>query len=510
MGGVNQKAIGIAVLFVAFLLGTVNSIARTSFTILDTDSTTYIIIVMLMIFPFIAFYIKEDLNVAGRRRDIAIGAALFVAYVAIVSYLRAAMSFAFATYRIDGIMFPLLLASLVITIFGLESLKRFNRLMIYSVFASPLLLMPLILANGAFANFNADIVYSILRLTGVNAAKSGIAITGASSSTITIASTCVPIGIFIATVMLLLPLAYLYRGRMRNKAIWIGTAVIAVLLMNILRMAVIALAWAHSGIGSAISLFHIFAGEIIFYIAIVLFVLLAGKFGLTLRGALIPRKRGVRAGRVPLLPIILALVYGALIFVLTMPYGSMLYASPAQFSNAYNASTNPQQLVGIELGALAAPGYNVSNTGSLNPFEIFTVRNTSTNSSMYVISGYLDRPVPGVQMFRNTTVRNEETNLLPNGISLVSATYESNGTSFYLDYLSAPYMVNGSEVSVNYEVFVPSNASVSMCRPGSIKGGSAVSAAVDSFESSIYNAFMGRYNGSTPLCYSYEIAMGAT
>ncbi len=510
MRGVNRKTIGIAVLFVAFLLGAVNSIARTSFTILDTDSTTYIIIVMLMIFPFIAFYIKEDLNVAGRRRDLAIGAALFVVYVVIVSYLRAAMSFAFATYRIDGIMFPLLLASLVITIFGLESLKRFNRLLIYSVFASPLLLMPFILANGAFANFNAGIVYNILRLAGVNAAKSGIAITGASASTIKIASTCVPIGIFIATIMLLLPLAYLYKGRMRNKALWIGAAVIAVLLLNILRMSAIALVWAHSGISGAITLFHEFAGEFIFYIVIALFVLLAGKFGLSLRGALVPRKRRAPVGRLPLLPIILALVYGALAFVITLPYGSMLYASPAQFSNAYNASANPQQLVGIELHALAAPGFNVSNDGSMNSFEIFTVRNVSTNSSMYVISGYLDRSVPGVQMFRNTTLRNVETNLLPNGISLVSAISESNGTSFYLDYLSAPYMVNGSEVSVNYEVFAPTNESVSMCRPGSIREGSAVSAAVDRFESSIYNAFMGRYNGSAPLCYSYEIAMGAT
>ncbi len=515
MRGVGPKTIGIAVLFVAFLLGSVNSIARTSFSILDTDSTTYIIIVMLMIFAFIAFYLKEDLKLSTSKKTIAIGAGLFVAYVVVLSYLRVSMSYAFATYRIDGIMFPLLLASLIVTLFGLGSLKRFNRLIVYSVFASPLLLMPFILANGVFANFNAGIVYGILKAAGINAVKSGITIGGASASTITIANTCVPLGIFIATVMLLLPLAYLYDGKLSRKALWVGSAVAAVLVLNIFRMSAIALVWANSGISGAVTLFHEFAGAFIFYIVIALFVLLAGRFGLSLRGARITKRSyaATRNAKLPLYPITFALLFGILAFILTMSYSSMLYASAANFSSSYNATANPQQLVGVELGALRANGFNVSNEGAMQSFEVYAARdagNTSANSTIYIVSGYLDKPVPGVQMFRNTSVSNVTAELLPNGISLISAESTSNSTVFHLNYFSEPYLVNGSEVSVNYEMFATAGRGVGICGNGSVNRGPTITAAVDGFESAIYNFLSGHFGRTAPLCYAYEIASKAS
>ncbi len=515
--GVSPKVIGIATLFVAFLLGSFNSIAKTGFSILDTDSTTYIIVVMLMLFAFIVFYLKEDIKVSTRKKDIAIGGIILAAYVVVLSYLRVSMSYAFATYRIDAIMFPLLLASLIATLFGLKSFRKFNKLMLYSVFASPLLLLPLILANGLFANLNSDIVYSILRAMGVNAAKSGIAISGASS-TITIASTCVPVGIFIATAMLLLPLAYLYEGKRSRKALWITLAVVAVFIMNILRMSAIALVWAHSGIGSAAALFHAFAGEFIFYIAIVLFVLLAGKFGLSLDRRAPSRKSAERStGRFPTYHVAFAILFGAVAFVLTLPYGSMVYSSAVHFYGSYNASSNPQQLVALELGTLSAKGFNISNAGAVDGFEIYTARSGSgdtavmgvQNNQISIVSGYLNMPAPGVQMFRNTSVKDITAELLPNGISLISGVSSSNSTSFYLDYFSAPYEVNGSEISVNYEIFTMMNSSTSLCGP-QLNNGQAVTLAVNSFESAVYNILAGRFSTTPPLCYAYRIAAGAS
>ena len=519
MKGVSQKTVGIAALFVAFLLGSVNSIARTGFSILDTDSTTYIIIVMLMMFAFIVFYLKEDIQMSTRKRDMVIGGVLFAAYVLVMSYLRVSMSYAFATYRIDAIMFPLILASLIVTLFGIRHLRKFNKLMVYSVFASPLLLLPLIFANGAFANFNSDIVYSILRIVGTNVVKSGVVISGtASSAAVTIASTCVPVGIFIATAMLLLPLAYLYEGKRSKKALWISMAVVAVFVMNIIRMSVITLVWAHSGIGSAVALFHAFAGEFIFYIAIVMFVLLAGRFGLSLKGKTKVKARGAKGqGRIPVYHVAFALLLGAMAFMLTLPYGSMLYASATHFYGAYNASSNPQQLVALELNSLSVTGFNTSNTGSMNGFEIYTATSNAIrpdamnalNPSIFIISGYLNRPVPGVQMFRNTTVDNVTAELLPNGISLISATSTSNNTNFNLNYFSAPYEINGSYVSINYEAFASATSGASLCG-GLPARGQAIILAVNRFESAIDNFLTGHFGSAAPLCYAYQIAAGAS
>ena len=50
-----QRPLGSLSLFVAFLLASINSIAVSSLSVLDTDPSTYVIVVMLMLFAFIMF-----------------------------------------------------------------------------------------------------------------------------------------------------------------------------------------------------------------------------------------------------------------------------------------------------------------------------------------------------------------------------------------------------------------------------------------------------------------------
>ena len=56
-----SKAIGIIALLAAFIIGALNSILITNPSILDTDSSTYIIVVMLMLPLLIIFSGKEEL-----------------------------------------------------------------------------------------------------------------------------------------------------------------------------------------------------------------------------------------------------------------------------------------------------------------------------------------------------------------------------------------------------------------------------------------------------------------
>ena len=67
------KMLGIAVILAAFLLGSINSILATGPSVTDTDPSTYIIVVMLMLFFLIAASAKEALKFEFNMKNIGYG-----------------------------------------------------------------------------------------------------------------------------------------------------------------------------------------------------------------------------------------------------------------------------------------------------------------------------------------------------------------------------------------------------------------------------------------------------
>ena len=275
------KTLGIAALFVAFLLASINSIAVSSLSVLDTDPSTYVIVVMLMLFLFMVFSLKEDLKFEYEFRNIAYATAFFAAYVLILSYSRVALSLAFQSYRIDALLFPLLLTAMITALFGLSGIRKMKYLIVYAVFASPLVLLPVLSLNGAFARLNAVIVYGLLKAIGMPVSNSGLVISVGKLSSITISTTCVSLGVFAAFIMFLLPVAYLYEGDSKSKALWVFSGFALMLFLNILRMFGLSLIGIYYGLNAAVlTSFHSFAGQILFYIGIVVMVLIAYKYKL--------------------------------------------------------------------------------------------------------------------------------------------------------------------------------------------------------------------------------------
>ena len=192
---------GTLLIAVSFLIGSLGSMMLSGFSLLDNSPTSYIVVVMMMGILFIVFTMKERRQINTSKDNILIGIAVFAAYVLILALLRASLSWIFLTYRIDALLLPLLLLSLVIAVFGTDGIKVFWPAIIYVAFASPILLLPVLGLNGALANVSAHIVYMIVKAFGVNVSLSGLAITAPAGATITIAETCVPIGTFIAFVI---------------------------------------------------------------------------------------------------------------------------------------------------------------------------------------------------------------------------------------------------------------------------------------------------------------------
>lgn len=310
----NGAALGAILLAALIAIALATSFYVTPLVISDTDPATYIIIPMLMLPLFALFFAKEPIRPEVKGPDIAIGVLLFVFLFLLASYLRSALSYLFLVYRVDLLLFPLLIAAFIVLIFGLRNLRRFAPLLIYALFASPLLLLPIINSNASFAALNTQIVYGILSAPIRNLTYAPPITLIANGYRIGIGESCVGIGILIATVMLLIPVAYLYEGKLRSKALWVVFGAFLLFMLNVLRMTLIAGLWILDGPTAALSTIHVFAGILLFYLAIVVAILVSSKFGLRL----VPKRRKEAKASYSSLGIVIAVVLAITYLILTI------------------------------------------------------------------------------------------------------------------------------------------------------------------------------------------------
>ncbi len=461
--------IGIVVLLVAVAIATINSITITPFNIADTNPTTYIVVVMLMMFLFILFSIKEELYLEYKKINILYGFLLLLLFFIITSILRGNLSFIFASYRIDALLFPILLLSMIITLFGRKGIVKLKWLIIYSAFASPLLMLPVIGLNNFFVNLNASFVYSVLILLGLPIIKNGLVILAPSSFTITIASTCADIGAFIGLTMFLLPLFYLFEGKWRRKLMWISSAIVLLFLLNFLRMLVIGLEWAYNGIGSAVSTFHIFAGQIMFDAVIIIMIVFAYKYGLKFptKHTTISKRRRVKKNQkadVKVYYSILAVFVIAIIsFVITYPYHNMVTVSNNNFYNKKINSTN-QTLSLIYLASIKSKNSYVYSLGSVNNRSVgFSVINKTTNKTEDIVMSADGYPNYVGLITNKKNAKGGYITILHNGLVIRSYTVLSNNYEFYTDTFVFPSLIHRKYVSIKAEFFAPAISEFMNC-----------------------------------------------
>ncbi len=504
------KALGIAILFAAMLLATFGTLLATSFSVLDTDPASYIIVVMLMLFVFIVFSAKEELHLNRNKRTVVYGLAVFAAYFMILSYSRVALSFVFMTFRVDALLIPFLLVSMVLILFGTDGVRKLSPLVIYSFFLSPLLLMPLLMQNAAFANMNAAFVYDALKVFGVpGVALNGITITSAANTSISIATTCAPIGTFVALVMFLIPVAYLYEGGIRRKLAWVVSGLALLLLLNFGRMLFIAYSWAFSGISRAVAVFHIFAGQLLFYAAIIIMLLIAGRYGMRLakmkKGQLAGLGAGMRRSAAGFgYPIAIVIAIGLIGLFLSLPYPHSVYASPSFFYG--NASTISQNSLYAEIGgSFSAFSANAIKIGARNFTEALAILNASNVSyDTYVVASASNMPLSGFMVTNYSRLAGTRSYLLRSGIRITSATVYSGSSEFEVNYFAAPFNVSGDYLTVNYEFLKLLNGTTPSCSMLTYKSVGLV----NYIESMIYNAVSGEPGGGANgvMCSAYIVA----
>ncbi len=509
----NRKAkmLGLLVLVAAFVAFAFNSIRVTQFSILDNDPVTYIIVVMLMLPLAILFAMREKLELETKPANIAAGAFVLALYFVLVSVLRGSLSFIFQAYRIDAFLFPVVLVSLIVVLFGVKGLRSMRFVIIYSVFASPLLFLPVMALNSSFTSINAYFVYYLLKAVGVPVVKQGLVISAGGASHISIATTCADIGAFIAILMFLLPVAYLYYGRMRDKALWLLSGLGFMLLLNVLRMFAISLQWAYYGINTATATLHTFAGQVLFDIAIVVMVLIAGKFGLrvpSLRQS--PTKARAKQKRRSIgmspsayaAPVAATIVIGVLGFLITLPYSSALYANPINFTaNSLPSNSTVQATI---TASLENAHTDILYAGTLYGNMVFSLQNVTANSTqsnrsrVFVLAGVATRPLNAVLMGNVSGLSSKHVVILRNGIAVTSASSQSNGTTIYVSYFSAPAVIAGNETTTYYEFLARNGTAVCTADNGIANGA----------QSAVASILRGGTANETMLCSAYAVASG--
>lgn len=442
-----DKRIGILILTVLVIVLIINPLRITSLTISDTDPTTYVIVPLMMLPLLTLFMAKNDLKINVRRRDIAIGIALFALLVALEVYLRATLSYLFLTYGIEMLIFPLGIASLIILLFGLSNINRFKVLLVYCILASPIILMSITGLNSWFSTANSVLIYHVSQLFSHSISYIPPITMTANGNTIAIGNSCVGVAAIIALVLFLVPVAYLYDGKLKRKALWIAAGFILILFLNVLRMLFIALEWLLSGPSNAILTIHLFAGVLLFYASIIIMVLLAGRFGLTFPK---PRKRTLKerpatsSGLNILVAVILALIW----FLLTIDYSSSYLLSSNLVSHSpFNASAGPiDSFINSTLHVQNSTDIVViSNNGTLTGISI-TNSTILSSEPLAAILSY--RPIDlSKGYYPNNTVIRGSYSFMDRGSTSTMSYITVNDSGFFIYHAISPYGLYNDTVS---------------------------------------------------------------
>jgi exosortase/archaeosortase family protein len=451
----SYRVYGTLLIAISFLIGTLGSMLVTGFSLIDSDPTSYVIAVLMMGVLFIVFTLKDKRELRPDINGVILGVMIFAIYVIALAFLRVSLSWIFMTYRIDALLLPLLLASLVMIVFGTDGIKIFWPVIVYVAFASPILLLPVLGLNASLAGISSRIVYFIIKALGVKASLAGLAITAPNGSIVTIAETCVPIGIFIALLMFLVPVAYLYNGDLSRKTIWIASGMVLLFALNIARMSIISFAWAYYGIEGAISGFHSIAGGIIFYATIAVMLLLCNRYGMSLiQNVRAKKAKALRKAKQPEINhgiTALCIILGVGALLLSAPYLSSVTANLLGFGSAHMPTT-----AWIE-SMLGGGGANVIYLGNFSKNMFFGVGNASVTT--YALVNLNNEPDAGFNML-NFSVVGRGAEIYGDGITVHSVSAISNDSRFGIAYFSMPYNSGNYSETVNIELFSKSSGQI--------------------------------------------------
>ena len=268
---------------------------------------------------------------------------------------------------------------------------------------------------------------------------------------VSIGESCVGIGALIGLVMFLVPLAYLYDGTAKNKALWIFSGFVLLLVLNFLRMLAIALLWFGYGASESLLNLHAVLGQILFYGTIVVMILISSRYGMKYPDFEISGKQKKQA--YDILAIGIAVVAALAYFVASLSFLNAQVISPILISGSMNSKFTLNSLVST-IGSVA----NLQNYSSQS-----LISNDSSSAAVQVKGISANSATPLVILFGapNLTLENifDSSSVLykTDASGYVGKIYEVDYNSSYqfLYYRGIPYESGGSYSTIEMYVILP-------------------------------------------------------
>jgi exosortase/archaeosortase family protein len=435
-----NSAIAAMMLCIIILLAT--SFYITPAGISDTDPSTYVVVPILMLPLFILFTFKSDIEPAAKRRDVAIGATLFAAFIALTVILRIYFSFYFISFRLDLLLIPLAIAALASILFGVFSIGRFKGAMAYAILASPSLIYPLFKTSGAFAQINTIAVYDVIKLFIAGVHYSAPITIAANGYNIGIGTACVSIGIFLALAFFLIPIAYLYDGKAGKKALWVASGIVLLLVLNLVRMTSISLVWLAYGPNQTALFVHTFIGVVLFYVVIALMILISRFYGLEIRKAKKSDKKKRKQSEAGALGVVIAIAFSLAYLLLTLNYSSSTNVSAMAIAQRSNFNFTNLQISDALSNMVAKGNFNtIMISDPHGTYAVFSMWNATIDPNL---------PITLMAMGPND---NETKGMMTNSTLLgTKSFFNSNGVTenvYDLVYQMADYVVYNTQIPLS-------------------------------------------------------------
>ncbi len=497
---------------VAFAIGIFVSATLGEFSFLYLDSYSYVTIALAMGVLFILFIAKsEKLKVPRIKvRSMLLGVLIFVIYIVLLSYAHASLSWLFLSYRVDVLLAPLLMLSIIVAIFGASSIKQYYPVLLYLLLLSVLILFPITSLNGGFINANANAASYIMHALGVNVASHSNAIVAPSGYLLELSSISISFGEFIAIVMLLLPITYLFEGRTFAKLKWLLASIILALVINLALILLSIAIWAYGLLGGIAESVLALFGPLSFYLAIIFALMLYRRFDLKLYFSfkwINAIRENIKSGKkLPIiLSIALVILFGVISFLISLPYYNLMYLPSYYFSLPLSNTSSIQSQVISTVNASVSRYYYIGYQNGTMLFHLGSPN--QTGYSAYLLGNIYKFIEPGGVTLNYTILGGPYIYLLGSGISVVSEEVKSYNTTFYVNYLSMPYAKGMQGATVNMMFFELANetSASSFCDVktdslGSISG---------YLESKIYDS-LNRAKKEPLICFAYKIASTKT
>lgn len=262
------------------------SITNINFYLDDRDPSTYVGIVIFMLFIQLLFFPKPDLHPSKCPLNIVLGSIFLLSSILILMFLPEIFSLNFWYLRIDFLSMALFLMGSLIILFGVRALRSLKYTLLYAFLACTIFALPILYIQPTFTDTTSNAVHFFLRLIGMDIwrGEGNVFISPHAEQPIIIAPACTALTALLGLAVFLLPFLYFFKGKVTDKAKWFLSGIILMLMLNFLRIFLIVFVWYNFGLGDAIKVFHSSSGVVLFNIALIAMFISFPKFGLSIDG----------------------------------------------------------------------------------------------------------------------------------------------------------------------------------------------------------------------------------